>query len=189
MEIATEKRIQWINILKKCLEKNKFNNFLDEKKIFNYARRIEEYCHRERQQIKKMNNISIYQYNQKQILFDDYDAHIHAATNQYIENIRKFAYIFLEGNIQNVQYDLPENYFNNEKIIEGTDHEIWEKSYYSKQLMAKQVLSKESITKGLFSCPKCKSFDVDTDQKQTRSSDEPMTIFCNCNACGKRFIR
>ncbi len=34
----------------------------------------------------------------------------------------------------------------------------------------------------------CKSKDIDTEQKQTRSADEPMTLFCACNRCGKRWV-
>lgn len=36
-------------------------------------------------------------------------------------------------------------------------------------------------------CNQCKSNDIIFSQKQVRSSDEPMTVFCTCNACGKRW--
>lgn len=36
-------------------------------------------------------------------------------------------------------------------------------------------------------CPACKKFDCTYNQMQTRSSDEPMTTFCYCNNCGKRW--
>ncbi|CCW66092.1 unnamed protein product [Phytomonas sp. Hart1] len=39
-------------------------------------------------------------------------------------------------------------------------------------------------TSTLFSCPSCKARDCSWTQKQTRSGDEPMTIFCTCNVCG-----
>ena len=53
----------------------------------------------------------------------------------------------------------------------------------------KERLAKEkfdSIDSG-YKCMKCKSNKVDHYQKQTRSSDEPMTVFCHCLECDKRW--
>jgi len=188
MEIDFEYRLKWIELLKKSLNKNIFfeKTNLDAKII---SRRLEEFVHRNRQQVQYVNDIPIYQYGEKKILFEDADSHIEAALQQYLSNIQKFIHICSEGNIENVQFEPPEKWLNNEKIFEGTPHDAWEKLYFTRQETAKSVLANKEMVKGLFSCPKCKSFDVDTDQKQTRSADEPMTIFCNCNACGKRFIR
>lgn len=36
-------------------------------------------------------------------------------------------------------------------------------------------------------CNACKKYDVTYNQVQTRSADEPMTTFCFCNNCGKRW--
>lgn len=36
-------------------------------------------------------------------------------------------------------------------------------------------------------CPACKKYDCSYNQMQTRSADEPMTTFCHCNNCGKRW--
>lgn len=188
MDINIQYRKQWLSLLKKNIKKNNFfqKTNLDSNSV---CRRLEEFAHRNRQQIKYVNDIPIYQYGEKQILFEDAEAHIEASTNQYLQNIQKILYICAEGNIENVRYENPEDWINNEKIFEGTEHDAWEKLYFARQEMAKNVLANKEMVKGLFSCPKCKSFDVDTDQKQTRSADEPMTIFCSCNACGKRFIR
>lgn len=187
MEVDYDQRVAWINLLQNSLKNNIFfkKTNLDS---FYVSRRLEEFCHRNRQQKIIINDIPIYKYGEKKIIFEDKDAHIEAFKLQYIETIKKMCFICAQGNIDNVKYETPENWLENDKIIEGTKHDIWEKQYYDRQETAKNVLNKEN-TKGLFSCPKCKSFDVDTDQKQTRSSDEPMTIFCSCNACGKRFIR
>jgi len=45
----------------------------------------------------------------------------------------------------------------------------------------------EPEVEGLFTCHKCKSTNVHYYQMQTRSADEPMTVFCNCRKCGKRW--
>jgi len=39
----------------------------------------------------------------------------------------------------------------------------------------------------LIKCPKCKKSNTTYNQVQTRSADEPMTTFCYCNECGKRW--
>jgi len=188
MEVDPEIRLQWIELLKKSLKKNPFFENLNIDAIY-VARRMEEFAHRNRQHVTLFQGIPIYKYGEKQIVFDDNEAHIHAAYLQYVENMQRAVFVCLEGNIENVRYEPPENWIENEKIVEGTSHQEWERNYFAKQEIAKSVLASKEATKGLFSCPKCKSYDVDTDQKQTRSADEPMTIFCSCNACGKRFIR
>ena len=35
--------------------------------------------------------------------------------------------------------------------------------------------------------PSCKSKEIDVEQKQTRSADEPMSLFCLCVKCGNRW--
>lgn len=39
----------------------------------------------------------------------------------------------------------------------------------------------------MFKCPSCKKRDCSFYEKQTRSADEPMTIFCTCNKCGRKW--
>ncbi|GMH65098.1 hypothetical protein TrST_g3431 [Triparma strigata] len=39
----------------------------------------------------------------------------------------------------------------------------------------------------LFTCGKCKSIKTESTQKQTRSADEPMTVFVHCKNCGNRW--
>ena len=43
-------------------------------------------------------------------------------------------------------------------------------------------------TSGGFITCKCKSQDVDVDQRQTRSSDEPMTMYALCRTCGATWV-
>ena len=38
-----------------------------------------------------------------------------------------------------------------------------------------------------FQCSKCKQRRVSYSQAQTRSADEPMTVFCECTNCGNRW--
>jgi DNA-directed RNA polymerase subunit M/transcription elongation factor TFIIS len=42
-------------------------------------------------------------------------------------------------------------------------------------------------TSGFLTCKSCRSTKVDVDQVQTRSADEPMTLFALCQDCGSRW--
>jgi len=44
----------------------------------------------------------------------------------------------------------------------------------------------KSLEKGLYNCKKCGSYNVKMESKQTRSSDEPETLFIDCKQCGHR---
>ena len=41
--------------------------------------------------------------------------------------------------------------------------------------------------KSLLQCSRCKEFKVTYYQRQTRSADEPMSVFATCHACGKKW--
>jgi transcription elongation factor S-II len=43
------------------------------------------------------------------------------------------------------------------------------------------------LNASLFTCGRCKSIKTTSTQKQTRSADEPMTVFVLCLSCGKRW--
>lgn len=47
--------------------------------------------------------------------------------------------------------------------------------------------NKPLLGKGLFKCEKCGSDDTEDYEKQTRSADEPMTVFVHCRKCNARF--
>ena len=52
------------------------------------------------------------------------------------------------------------------------------------QAMVAQV---EKAISTEFQCGKCKQKRVSYSQAQTRSADEPMTTFCECQNCGNRW--
>ena len=45
------------------------------------------------------------------------------------------------------------------------------------------ILNPPKMMEGLYTCPKCKSKKTQSWDKQTRSSDEPMTTFIECTEC------
>ena len=61
--------------------------------------------------------------------------------------------------------------------------EIWDLWY---QEPKKEVVEKrpEEYEDGMFKCGKCKSMKTTYVEKQTRSADEPMTLFITCRMCG-----
>jgi len=49
--------------------------------------------------------------------------------------------------------------------------------------------SAPATTTSIYTCPRCKSRNIQSYQRQTRSADEGMTVFCQCLACEKRWRR
>ncbi|KAI1077634.1 transcription elongation factor [Whalleya microplaca] len=59
---------------------------------------------------------------------------------------------------------------------------------YEKENMKKaQVPMAEKSISDSLQCSNCKERKVSYSQAQTRSADEPMTTFCECTVCGKRW--
>jgi DNA-directed RNA polymerase subunit M/transcription elongation factor TFIIS len=54
--------------------------------------------------------------------------------------------------------------------------------------LRKQVLVNEAKNQdGLFKCGRCRSMKTSYYEMQTRSADEPMTVFVSCLNCGKNW--
>jgi DNA-directed RNA polymerase subunit M/transcription elongation factor TFIIS len=72
----------------------------------------------------------------------------------------------------------------------------WRSTYEDEIRRAKTVLQEATNidlgtvgpTTEFLKCRKCKGTAIDVEQKQTRSADEPMTVFCMCRTCGTRFV-
>lgn len=63
-----------------------------------------------------------------------------------------------------------------------------ERERYTKEAINDHQMSLTTGTRtSEIKCPACKKFDVTYNQMQTRSADEPMTTFCHCNECGRRW--
>jgi len=65
---------------------------------------------------------------------------------------------------------------------EGKTRHGWLQEVYPKDIQA-ETLAQPS----LIQCRHCRKNTVDYFQKQTRGADEPMTCFCHCLSCGKRW--
>lgn len=196
--INPETRKKWILLLLDLAKKNSNVKF-----PFVLARSVENEAYNTRQSLHVIDDgITVYRYGETDLLdIEPSELHHAAALQQYCKVLRKVAWA-LHGSksLQSSNYK-DWVYATDEDLKRGTLQETWEKEFFERQSLAKQVLSganqietskseqeKEKEVKGIFSCPRCKSYNVDTEQKQTRSADEPMTIFCTCNVCHKRFV-
>jgi DNA-directed RNA polymerase subunit M/transcription elongation factor TFIIS len=188
--IPVSVRTQWINKLKESLQKRKIV-----KQCENVARKLEHHCNQQRQKrILLEEGVGAFKYGNEILLeFDSPTNHCSAAIFSYTSLIERAFWIcesvsdttLLEG-LENILNLLNEK---DEDLCENTEHAEWEIGFYQRQNEAKAFLKvgKDEIkTSGLFSCVSCKSFDVDVEQKQCRSSDEGMDVFISCNRCGKR---
>jgi transcription elongation factor S-II len=63
------------------------------------------------------------------------------------------------------------------------------KDLYDRQLLREkaQLEGSKALVTDMFQCKRCKKRECTYYQLQTRSADEPMTIFINCLNCGKRW--
>ena len=149
------------------------------------ARQLESYCHVNRCREANFYDIPCWSYNGK-LLFN---------TDKPTEHIRYAGFVY-SSHVLRVLFNLQHTDSNTsvQDIWYSNDtnshtFKQFQDNYYSMILNAKKVLSeKTDTTVGLFVCTKCNSKDIDTEQKQTRSADEPMTLFCACNRCGKRWV-
>lgn len=68
--------------------------------------------------------------------------------------------------------------------------ELWDPVYEQvayKALKKQLTVDAENAPDGAFTCGKCKSKKTTFYEMQTRSADEPMTVFVQCLNCGKRW--
>jgi DNA-directed RNA polymerase subunit M/transcription elongation factor TFIIS len=137
------------------------------------ARELESYCHANRCITGILaNEIPCWIYGNVTLFqLDKPEDHIRYAGYMYSQHVCR---VYESG-----------NFYENGS---SEQYKQFHERYHTMIATAKQVLSEKTATNvGLFSCPKCKSKDVDTEQKQTRSADEPMTIFCACTRCQTRW--
>ena len=81
-------------------------------------------------------------------------------------------------------------------VISMNPDELWYDGPYAKRIeekihldMRKQYVEKEAKENlvGFFKCGRCKSMKTTYFQMQTRSADEPMTVFVSCLNCEKNW--
>lgn len=79
---------------------------------------------------------------------------------------------------------------HNDMLCDRIKEEIKEENFLMmEKRMAGGVKTAEETSKinGIFTCGKCKKNHTTYSQRQTRSADEPMTVFVYCENCGNRW--
>jgi len=178
-------RLEWIEMIRSLAAPRMQN-------AYTFARGLEHEAYQRRQTAKVIaDGVTVYRYGDVDVLdIDAASSHASAAHAFYTRMMRRVAWA-LHGSKFVSESPIAWLDATDDVLVEGTPHADWERTFFAQQDLAREVLAgcKKDSTKGIFACTRCKSFDVDTEQKQTRSADEPMTIFCTCNVCGKRFVR
>ena len=101
-------------------------------------------------------------------------------SNELVDLLKKNN--FLKDNIKKKIID-PENICN--MLAEELDPEKYESIIYRKELEEFKKNNKSYST--AFTCKKCKSNKSEISERQTRSGDEPTTIYITCAECGYSF--
>jgi len=87
--------------------------------------------------------------------------------------------------------------FKTTMVINASPQGLWKDGPYAKmsEKIAIQEMKKQHASnymhdkdyKGLFKCGKCRGYKTTFYQMQTRSADEPMTVFVTCHTCNRRW--
>lgn len=135
-----------------------------------------------------IHGVPIWAYSNGTTLFetDRPEAHIRELMSSYLDNMAKMR---LLGPRFTRLDQIIEVFQNDTAAASGTPYAHWHDKHLDDIARSKAVLEArtEEPEHAFIKCRKCKSNAVDTEQKQTRSADEPMTIFCLCRKCGARF--
>ena len=86
-------------------------------------------------------------------------------------------------------------HFHAKQLVENPDlwlvgtEEAKKRVSWLQEVYPKQETVDLEQTDSILICGNCHQRKVDYYQKQTRGADEPMTCFCNCLNCGKRWVQ
>ena len=127
-----------------------------------------------------------------------YESHLREMIASYLttlENVKEIANLYLQ-NAVTINHESFFEFLNQENFLheQKSSFATWKRHYEEEQQKIKKTLEqRETIAsvgapQQFIKCRKCKSDHVDVEQKQTRSADEPMTLFCQCRDCGTRFV-
>ena len=161
------------------------------------ARCVEGAAHAARQQrVELQDGSTAMRYGETVLLaLEAPQAHLLAAGAEYSRLLTRVVWCLAEHGLEGMlakAAPLTWLELSDEALLEGTARAAWERDYLAAQALAQTLMqdAKQSVGKGLFPCPRCGSWEVESEERQTRSADEPLTIFnvCNNAACGKRFV-
>ena len=118
--------------------------------------------------------------------------------NHKYSNIYKQKFLQLQHNVKNspvLKGWIVDKKIKTKDVIDMRPEDLWPDGPYAKTMEAgiHKQLRKEYINNekknqdGFFKCGRCKSMKTTYYQMQTRSADEPMTVFVSCLNCEKNW--
>lgn len=190
--IPNEIRQKWTKTLRNVyVEKQKHSNKSLDIDVNKYFKELEEIIFENSFKLEINNGIEIYKYKNKHLFkFEKLKKHLFYNLQSYLKDINLIFSILTLIPFEKIP--LKPNkilQFGDKELSLYSGHAQWLKEYREKEKTSKKIFNEKSNEKGIFSCPKCKSFKIEMDEKQTRSADEPMTIYCKCEECDCTFVK
>ena len=136
-----------------------------------------------------LHGIPVWSYSNGCTLFetDKFECHQRELLNSYLDTINFIEALLQDSAQKEALESEPLKIIDLDPTVDPRASSLynqWQKDYLDSITSARKVLQETVALKDAFIvCKKCKSNEVDTEQKQTRSADEPMTIFCKCRKC------
>ena len=118
------------------------------------------------------------------------------AKHQTMKSTYKNQSLRLLANIKNNKTNLKDRLLNGtfdpEDMGDTTHKNLWPELWKRPEMQPghRAIITRHEdglVKDTMFKCGNCKNNTVQTTEFQTRSADEPMTVFCNCTTCGKRW--
>lgn len=138
-----------------------------------------------------IHGVPIWAYSNGTTLFetDKPEAHIRELMSSYLDNMVRVRLVAHVGGAHSTLADIVDLFTNDANASARSAYGLWHDKHLDDIKRSKAVLEAKADEPehAFIKCGRCKSSAVDTEQKQTRSADEPMTIFCLCRKCGARF--
>ena len=123
-----------------------------------------------------------------------------AAENRFFVNRYKHTFLKIKHNLihsPTLKARILSGELKPKSVLELSHQGLWPGGPYSKLLEEniRQTLKPAWVPtmlnapeyKGMFRCNRCKSYKTTFYQMQTRSADEPMTVFVTCHNCNSRW--
>lgn len=191
-DVLQEKKKKFLVLEKNYLESNHFN-FWNIENTKKYCKSLEEFVHNNTFLLETVENVPILTYKEKKIFFfENQEKHLFYNLKSYLRSMNYIFSILIFLPFDKIPLQYKEIFSLTEQELSSySNHAVWLKQFFEKQKKSKDVFFEKEKKNlgGIFSCPKCKSYNIEMEEKQTRSSDEPMTIFCRCEECETTFIK
>jgi DNA-directed RNA polymerase subunit M/transcription elongation factor TFIIS len=166
-------------------------NTWNEKEIQTYCKKLEEHIQKNTYKIENNNGQIIYKYKSNVLFsFESNEKHKFLNLQSYLKSINLVFSILTFIPYNKIPKDFLGMFDLTDKELSSySGHAKWLRDYIEREKKSKLIYNEKSSEKGIFNCPKCKSFKIEMEEKQTRSADEPMTIYCKCEECETTFIK